>query len=64
MKRKFKRSFQDEAALWYSSLRNDGVPFIIDVLGFILNAPNWWLLSTVGLTAPLYGPPTLFPLES
>ena len=46
------------------SLINDGVPFIIDVLGFILNAPNCRPFSTVGLTVPLYGPPTLFPLES
>jgi hypothetical protein len=56
--------FYDAAVLWYSSLINEGVPFIIDVLGFILNTPNYRLFSTVGLTAPLYGPPTLFPLES
>jgi hypothetical protein len=28
---------------WYSSLINDGVSFIIDALGFMLNARNWWL---------------------
>jgi hypothetical protein len=50
--------------LWYSSLINDGVPFIIDLFGFILNAANWWLFNTVGLTTPLYGPHTLSPLES
>jgi hypothetical protein len=33
-------------------------------VGFILNALNCKLFSTVGLTVPLYGPPTLFPLES
>ena len=38
--------------LWYSSLINDGVPFIIDVLGFILNAPSCKLFSTVWLTVP------------
>jgi signal transduction histidine kinase len=43
----------------YSSPINDGVPFIIDVLGFILNAPNCRLFGTVGLTVPLYSPTTL-----
>jgi hypothetical protein len=41
-----------QAAVWYSSLRNDGVPFIIDVLALKLNTPDCRLLSTLGLTAP------------
>jgi hypothetical protein len=33
-------TFYDAAVLWYSSMINEGVPFIIDILGFIINAPN------------------------
>ena len=49
---------------WYYSLKNDGVPFIVDVLALILNAPNCRLVNSVGFTASLYDLPTLFPLES
>jgi hypothetical protein len=52
-----------QAVVSYSTLRNDGVPFITDVLALKLNAPDCRLFSTLGLTAPWYDdpPPTLFP---